>query len=152
MNLHERAAAAMSTTIGDRTILGPLTTVFTPPAPCATLMVESDPGGTMSVTWGASCTQTGDFGGTSIVDDAACYPSGFRDYVNIWSSSTMAMYSPASACPAGYYEAYTVTHGVGETTPKYPSPTTYFYAYSSIWAHMNEGEEVVGCCVRYVLR
>lgn len=110
----------------DRTILGPLTTVFTPPAPCtiAVGLCESCD----IAWWGQTC------GGGGVEDNTSCWPTttqGAPEPTQLplygWG-----FYSPGLECPAGYTSACSAVDGV-----------------TSQWKHqfqMEAEETFVGCC------
>ncbi|KAH0437783.1 hypothetical protein CcaCcLH18_03679 [Colletotrichum camelliae] len=101
--------------------VGPMTTVWTPPASCATpspyLYIAYNDSGTVFPQWAQKC-ETRDYGD--------CYPSG-RAIDSAWSSASSAndfvnagtiyYFSPASACPQGYKTAgVAAKNGAGDVS------------------------------------
>ncbi|EAQ87460.1 hypothetical protein CHGG_04079 [Chaetomium globosum CBS 148.51] len=116
----------MAFTDRERTILGPLTTVFTPPAPCTIAVGWCK---TCDVAWwGQTC------GGGGEEDNTSCWPTtteGVPEPTKLplygWG-----FYSPGLECPAGYTSACSAVEGV-----------------TSQWKHqfrMEAEETFVGCC------
>lgn len=95
----------MAYTDHDRTILGSLTTVFTPPAPCTYAV------GLCSACdvawWGQTCAPT------SVQDDTACWPPTTDGAPEPTEAALLGrgFYSPGLKCPAGYTTACTAVAG-----------------------------------------
>ena len=115
----------MALTNKSRVILGPLTTVFTPPAPC-TIAVGLC--ATCDVAWlGQTC------GPTAVQDDTGCWPPTTEGA----PEPTAPLYgwgffSPGLECPAGYTSACTAISG---------QATSWRVQYQ-----MEAEETFVGCC------
>ncbi|KAH6632447.1 hypothetical protein F5144DRAFT_603189 [Chaetomium tenue] len=116
----------MAFTDRDRTILGPLTTIFTPPASCTIAVGLCK---TCDVAWwGQTC------GGGGEEDNTSCWPTtteGVPEPTKLplygWG-----FYSPGLECPVGYTSACSAVEGV-----------------TSQWKHqfqMEPEETFVGCC------
>ncbi|KAK4134635.1 hypothetical protein BT67DRAFT_434085 [Trichocladium antarcticum] len=109
----------------DRTILGPLTTTFTPPAPCSVAIGWCR---TCNVAWrGQTCAPD------TVQDDTACWPAtteGAPEPSQMFFGR--GFYSPGLLCPVGYSSACSATEG-GKTGMK-----AQFL--------MEPGETFVGCC------
>jgi hypothetical protein len=120
-----------------RTILGPLTTTFTP-APSCSIGARACP--TCNYAWEAqSCYST-------ISDNNVVY--GISDATQCWPPTSAGLpsptpplwgwgfYSPGIICPTGYTSACSATAGNAMTwTPE--------------WS-LAAGETAVGCCPRYL--
>ncbi|KAL2018680.1 hypothetical protein VTK56DRAFT_515 [Thermocarpiscus australiensis] len=109
----------------ERSILGPLTTTFTPPAPCS-IAVGLCP--TCNLAWrGQTCAPS------TVQDDPGCWPATTegapkpKQMLFGWG-----FYSPGLHCPAGYTSACTAI--AGETTGW------------RVQYQMEAGETFVGCC------
>ncbi|GAB1316491.1 Osmotin, thaumatin-like protein (Fragment) [Madurella fahalii] len=108
-----------------RIVLGPLTTTFTPPAPCSVAVGLCE---TCDVAWwGQTCAPR------TVQDDPSCWPA---PTVGAVSPEQMLLgwgfYSPGVICPAGYTSACTAV--AGQTTG---------------WKHqfvMEPEETFIGCC------
>ncbi|KAK0715469.1 hypothetical protein B0H67DRAFT_463254, partial [Lasiosphaeris hirsuta] len=108
-----------------RTILGPLTTTFTPPAPCSGAVGLCS---TCDVAWyGQLCGPTG------AADATSCWPAtsrgaqAARPPIFGWG-----FYSPGYICPAGFTSACSATAGsLADWVPQFI---------------MSAGETAVGCC------
>ena len=130
----------MATTTSARTVIGPLTTVFTPPSSCFSL-VDAPPG-----PWGSEVAfqaLTCPPASHGWLDDAACWPL-------LGKSTTpsnmlgLGFYSPGLICPSGYTTACSKTMLSNISTP---IQSQYFeFQYP-----LNLGETAVGCCPRYCL-
>lgn len=102
--------------LADRVNLGPLTTVFTPPAACATAIFDNDKLGWRD----QRCIDDGG----SLTDNKECWPGTKRGF-----------HSPGLYCPEGYTTACTasVKDGITSTGWKAQYP-------------LEDGETAVGCC------
>lgn len=102
--------------LADRVNLGPLTTVFTPPAACSTAIFLNEKLGWRN----QMCINDGQ----PITDNKDCWPGRARGF-----------HSPGLYCPEGYTSACTasVVDGVTSTGWKTQYP-------------LQEGETAVGCC------
>ncbi|KAL2165830.1 hypothetical protein VTG60DRAFT_3735 [Thermothelomyces hinnuleus] len=88
-----------------RTILGPLTTVFTPPAPCTYAVGWCS---TCDVAWwGQTCAQS------SVQDDTNCWPTTMDGAPEPSQAALYGrgFYSPGLECPEGYTTACTAIAG-----------------------------------------
>ncbi|KAH7025001.1 uncharacterized protein B0I36DRAFT_387393 [Microdochium trichocladiopsis] len=84
----------------DTPILGELTTTWTPPSQCAVAVAQCS---TCALAWQAQeCP-----GGTSVQDDAGCWPPRTRNVATPVPLMDWGVYSPGIACPAGYTTACT---------------------------------------------
>ncbi len=115
----------MAFTNKNRVILGPLTTVFVPPAPCTIAIGQC---ATCNVAWwGQTCAPT------TVQDDTSCWPAT-TEGTPAPSAALYGwgFYSPGLECPAGYTSACTAIAG-----------------HSSQWKvqyQMKAEETFVGCC------
>lgn len=112
-----------------RTVLGPLTTVFTPPPSCSRVFFGSLTDityGPLSAGWQAqSCAGTAGWP-RNFQLDASCWPPGMPAFASVpWPN--WAVYSPGRLCPAGYTKAWMGTTGIGDLP-------------------VAAGETVIGCC------
>lgn len=115
----------------DRTILGPLTTTFTPPASC-TLAATS--GGNDDLQGYLARTCDGILGA---YDAAACWPSTSKGAPSPSPSfAGWGFYSPGVACPAGYATACLATGGKSGTSDW------------DVQFTLSAGETAAGCCPR----
>ncbi|KAK4099247.1 hypothetical protein N658DRAFT_498617 [Parathielavia hyrcaniae] len=115
----------MAFTGEERTVLGPLTTVFTPPAPCTIAIGLC---ATCDVAWlGQTCAPT------TVQDDPGCWPTTTAGAPEPGRPLYgWGFYSPGLECPAGYTSACTAIAGT-----------------TSAWQvqYLMEPEETfVGCC------
>ncbi len=119
-----------------RTILGPLTTTFTPTPACSAQVLEC-PLPTCTLAWQAqTCYSSGDSAG--IEDNSDCWPPRSGSVTESTHNPTLAgwgFYSPGLVCPSGFVSACSATFG-----ESWGWPVQY-----SIF----EGETAVGCCPRY---
>lgn len=140
-----------------RTILGPLTTTFTPPARCSTLhWFALEQGG-----WGQTYACQSD--ATSSSDyprlDEGCFPPNFASRVNAiyaapftyvppdidTATFTYAFFSPAIACPSGFTQGGSVVRKDGETPPPSVEASA---GRRNMWFLLTAGETAYGCCPR----
>ena len=148
-------AAAVSTT----TNLGPLTTVFTPPDSCTTLIyAESDANLTDAFpqtsfdrfVYAATC---GTVFANAYGVGPDCVPSKYGEaYNKIVESSSLEtvmwpVYSPGLHCPAGYYSACAFSKPLRSATPG--SQTTDTFS-SMMYSLVQPGEVAFACCPRSV--
>ncbi|KAK3294191.1 uncharacterized protein B0H64DRAFT_181533 [Chaetomium fimeti] len=116
----------MAYTNRERTILGPLTTVFTPPAPCTIAIGLCE---TCDVAWwGQTCAET------TVEDNTECWPTTTEGAPEPTKLPLFGrgFYSPGLECPAGYTSACSAVEGV-----------------TSQWKvqfQMEPEETFVGCC------
>ncbi len=94
----------MAYTVGERVILGPLTTVFKPPGPCTVAVAAC---ATCNVAFqGQTC------GPTRVHDDQACWPTTTTGAPDPGETLTgWGFYSPGLNCPEGYASACTAIEG-----------------------------------------
>lgn len=76
--------------------LGPMTSVFTPPAGCESLTLSYS-GNLLVFDYGRTCEGT-----ASRQLKTSCYPPR---YAGAWNAQLYPVFSPASICPAGYVSA-----------------------------------------------
>ena len=126
--------------MSNRTNLGPLTTVFTPPPNCASAIFDSLTGTSpwaYSLIWGMGCTTTTD-GIYSVDWDTSCYPPDMYDHsLEAGAYQTIPIYSPGLSCPHGFYSACTVTRQPGDQVPA---------TEHALWSVLSVGETAIGCC------
>lgn len=113
--------------------LGPLTTVFTPPAACTQLvLVPSNLNFPQATLFEAQGCNQGD-----LEDAALCWPpatvSAPSPPLDGWG-----FYSPGLSCPSGYATACSAARNVGR------SQTGFDFQFP-----LDEGESAAGCCPRY---
>jgi len=129
----------MSSTGQARTILGPLTTTFTPAPACFTPVVECAPP-SCDVGWQAQTCYSSSSDIASVEDNSDCWPprsgsvtlSTHNPTLNGWG-----FYSPGLVCPSGYTSACTATGGGSWGWP------VQFSLF------VNPEETAIGCCPRY---
>lgn len=113
-----------------RPILGPLTTVFTPPPECTFAAVRSTP---LSIGFRAQ-TCVGD----TLADESSRWPEATAAAPSPTPPfHGWGFYSPGIVCPAGHTTACDATQG---------QRTGWDMQYA-----LEQGETVVGCCPTYVL-
>lgn len=122
------------------TVLGPLTTVFTPPPACTTAVGQAAGGllglgllgSTGSVAFlGQSCSAG------NPADAASCWPATTSGAPSPPQSiGSWGVYSPGIECPAGYASACSATAGGTSGWP--------------LQFQLTAGETAIGCCPRYV--
>ncbi|KAL2125813.1 hypothetical protein VTI74DRAFT_2626 [Chaetomium olivicolor] len=109
----------------ERAILGPLTTTFTPPAPCTIAVGQCS---TCNVAWwGQTCAPT------TVQDNPSCWPTTTKGAPA--ASSALfgwGFYSPGLECPAGYTSACTA---IADKTSQW-----------KVQYQMEAEETFVGCC------
>jgi hypothetical protein len=120
-----------------RTILGPLTTTFTPAASCTAGQLACS---TCNYAWGAQRCYSSTSGIVTIdgvEDDTECWPqtnAGLPEpTMPLWG---WGFYSPGVICPTGYTSACSAIAG---------SALTWTPEWSLI-----AGETAIGCCPRFV--
>ena len=112
-----------------RSILGPLTTVFTAPPDCDFAAVAGTPPGIGFR--GQTCV------GDALADASTCWPPATPAAPSATTPlDGWGFYSPGISCPAGHSTACYATHG---------SSAGWDMQYM-----MEEGETAVGCCPTYV--
>lgn len=121
-------------TYEDRTVIGPLTTIFTPPPECSTLQIEAG-----QVGWGERCTHSA--GDNLLIDRTECFPSGLFPT----SEAFISFYSPGLECPHGFFHACTVSREY-VALPSFSSTNQAEY---SVWKALELGETAIRCCPRY---
>ena len=145
-----------------RSIIGPLTTTFTPPANCTSLAapVSFDTGdgseSSISNSQAQKCSWVSEDGIISSIayDDVACWPSATgsvpsfsfntSDDSPVTALNGWGIYSPGLICPHGYTTACWAeasSHGPDTTTLSGPSFEFQF--------GLLPGETAIGCCPRY---
>ncbi|KAK8044199.1 hypothetical protein PG993_004223 [Apiospora rasikravindrae] len=124
-------------TTARRTVLGPLTTVFTPDPTCVTPMAGPCDGTGYRAWAGQTCQLSGD--SYKARDQTACWPPITKGATGVDVPTTGALngwglYSPGLSCPAGHVRACTKTAGVSNIDD---------FAFQFPPA---PGETAVGCC------
>lgn len=116
-----------------RTVLAPLTTVFTPAATCSSYVANGILAPTVDY-WQAQACSDG-----APVDALPCWPPAL-----VQTSIPLhgrGFYSPGLSCPAGYTSACTAA----QSTNGSPSPlalgTSFVFQYP-----LTAGETAIGCC------
>ncbi|PHH51733.1 hypothetical protein CFIMG_004486RA [Ceratocystis fimbriata CBS 114723] len=113
------------TGVRDRTILGPLTTTFTPPATCSSIFGDCS---TCLQGWRAQvCLETKQIENTDCWPPTSAGAQSATQPLQGWG-----FYSPGIVCPAGHYSACSATAG---------STSGWEVQFS-----MLPGETAVGCC------
>ncbi|KAJ3494433.1 hypothetical protein NLG97_g4082 [Lecanicillium saksenae] len=122
-------------------ILGPLTTTFTPPPLCGTLEVSTDIDKSGYVGfWGTGCNPSPTRGAHS------CLPASFATYLADHIDGD-PVYSPAWACPSGWGAACSFAKHDGQKPPMIMSTDDYRGIASNVlWNAMKNAETLVGCC------
>jgi hypothetical protein len=119
-----------------RTILGPLTTVFTPPPLCTTVFAETTLGSDDGFyVWRAQTCYHGSGGEASSVlrDNSDCWPTPTTGVSAPYGPFLgWGFYSPGLLCPQGYSRACTAVAGA-----KTEWPAQFV---------LDAGETAVGCC------
>lgn len=135
-------------TTNSRSDLGPLTTIFTPPADCTGFQIIGYSEAGLNVAASFYCYTSSPLNGpdplrTSIIE--SCYPEGYASYYNTyWNEydkwSKIGVYSPASICPSGYTVACQQARSTGQQNPFNDN------AAETIWDMLRDGESAAGCC------
>lgn len=125
----------MSTTSSTRVVIGPMTTIFTPPAPCFTdVAVGTYPGAPHIFAFpNQECDDSNNFNFAT-----TCWPPfSYPNLVDMGASVALwGFYSPAFSCPSGYVSAASATAS---------GSSNYIPTYS-----MLPDETAVACCFPYV--
>lgn len=132
--------------------LGPLTTTFTPPADCNTLLVRTiitsgdQRYDQFYVGYGETCTVADDGNASTFIPES-CYPGAFADWFNdpdrnIPDRIDPVAYSPGLVCPVGYEIACSLTRS-GEAPTASASSDSDIH---DLWDILNDGETAIGCC------
>ena len=133
-------------TLTARSLLGPLSTTFTPPPFCAQYWD----------TWGLGLEPTQivlanhKACNSSVVDTSSCWPSVTPPFWATWTSARigfidrdfegLGFYSPGYQCPSGHATACTATSVlVGEVQPSISATFDFQFALTA-------GEVAFGCC------
>jgi len=116
--------------MGDRSILGPLTTTFVYPSSCSVVVkdcVTCDKG------YQAQTCGTNGFNTQGVQDDPGCWPPRSPDIaVTEVALLGWGIYTPGIICPDGYTTACAATEGVDGGFP---------FQFS-----LEKSETAVGCC------
>ncbi|KAL7913932.1 hypothetical protein GGI35DRAFT_475774 [Trichoderma velutinum] len=140
-----------------RSELGPLTTVFTPPADCRSFQFLEDTVVGRNIAGSFYCYPSSFTGigryNTSVIK--SCFPEGYASFLNMdWTNPTtyfasyIGFYSPASICPSDYSVACVVARSKGQSDP-FVGPVVGVdrnWGDQNIWQLLREGETASGCC------
>ena len=134
----------MAVSLESRTILGPLTTTFTPPPSCSIIYSQSVFLSSWSPNFqrGAVCTAIPANGDAGVYFDPSCYPSATAPTQDVMAGFP---YSPGFICPAGYSTACMaakLSNGLPSTIPQ---GTSFDFPVS-----LRAAETAVGFCPRCV--
>ncbi|KAH8678453.1 hypothetical protein BX600DRAFT_507398 [Xylariales sp. PMI_506] len=117
-----------------RTLLGPLTTTFTPPASCTIAWFGGVTSGTAQAWVAQDCHPVTDYVNE---DDLACWPTPTSGAYTpstsprVWANG-WGFYSPGLICPSGYSSACSATAaGTSDFSMQFP---------------LTAGETAIGCC------
>lgn len=119
-----------------RTVLGPLTTTFTPPAACSQLVAQCS---TCNSAFQAQECHSSSNEVFTIQDDKSCWPplSGLATVFSFGPTlGGYGFFSPGLVCPHGYTSACSATGG---------GHSDWGVEYSLV-----PGETAVGCCPMYI--
>ncbi|KAH8172262.1 transmembrane alpha-helix domain-containing protein [Sarocladium implicatum] len=128
-------------------LVGPLTTTFTPPSECSTILLsEFDLAGLTGFAghWGYQC-QVGE---ASLVPKPTCFP---ESHLSNWpteydrSSADILVYSPGYVCPAGWTSACSISRGQGDKEPTASGTRGIFSGTQIMWNAIQPGQAIVGC-------
>lgn len=135
--------AALPTRLAQRDVshptvnLGPMTSVFTPPAGCEYFTLSYS-GPLLVFDYGRTCDGT-----ASRQLRASCYPPR---YAAAWNAELYPVFSPASICPAGYVSACEFAGATPITSSfTHQSKNDFEAVMSQILAPT---EKAVACCPR----
>lgn len=121
-----------------RTVLAPLTTVFTPAASCNSYMANGALAVTETYWQGQACS------GGKPVDTPSCWPPAL-----VQETSTpfhgRGFYSPGISCPAGYSSACTAALNTDGSPSSLALGTSFVFEFP-----LTAGETAIGCCPLYV--
>lgn len=116
--------------MGDRTILGPLTTAFVYPSSCSVVVKDCV---TCSKGYQGQTCGTNTFNTQGVQDDPSCWPPRTDDsLVTDVALNGWGIYSPGISCPDGYSTACAATQGADGGFP---------FQFS-----LEKSETAVGCC------
>jgi hypothetical protein len=126
---------------------GPLTTIFTPPPSCSTLLLKEY--GELEAkygwfgfhaNWGVKCTT--DTSNHLVGEiDSSCFPEGwFRLWRSSTGTATTHAFSPGLFCPYGWATVYTVNRHEGFTS------SFSLYGLQDMWEMLKAGQTAVMCC------
>ncbi|KAJ5012675.1 hypothetical protein K4K57_003928 [Colletotrichum sp. SAR 10_99] len=145
---------------------GPMTTVWTPPASCATpspqLYIAYNDSGTLLPQWAHKCEfrELGDCYPSGKAIDSAWYSASSASAKDIANAGTVYYFSPASACPQGYTTAgVAAKNGAGDVSssgafvPPVVTDPAFDNSYLSwnppnnvLMEALEDGETAVVCC------
>lgn len=123
-----------------RTIIGPLTTTFTPPAECTTIGAFRSGRGVASFYRSAGCSNS------ALIDATTCLPPASSPLPSSVLNTDanlngLGIYSPGLACPAGYVTACKQQMDArGSDVPPQDASSTKFQF------PLIPNETAVGCC------
>lgn len=118
-----------------RTNLGPLTTTFTYPSSCASVVQQC---ATCDYAWQAQTCSDNSANTMGIQDNANCWPP--RSNLSVATPVALVgwgFYSPGLICPTGYHTACSATGSIGGG---------FGFMYSPA-----PSETAIGCCPGYAL-
>ena len=147
------ATTEPSKTTSSRTILGPLTTVFTPPSRCTSLFqpfVDQDEISDLvlsTVAWqAATCSSSSFFKSSTglgvLENDLDCWPPTLQSS-SIDDFSGAGIYSPGLFCPRDYITACTALKNATTSTSANNGPENFTFQYPLL-----PEETAAGCCPR----
>lgn len=159
LSVSSLSMSTTSTTSSIRSQLGPLTTTFSRPSDCSSLLWYTHsygwygyPANTLQCRlekYSTSGSVTSKVFKRAILAES-CFPPGFASFINQWTATdplappspyeTVHFYSPGLVCPAGYTTACAVARQTDLSLP--PG------APGGIWSLLSPGETAIGCCPR----
>ena len=130
-----------------RTVLGPLTTTFTPPSGCSSLFQSLDVPFTVlfpTIALRAATCINGEFD-VAMVDDVRCWPpmtttATTKDDIGGWG-----LYSPGVLCPSGYTTACSALAATSESASALKGVEDFQFQFPLL-----VNETAAGCCPKYI--
>ena len=141
----------LSSSTGARTVLGSLTTTFTPAPSCFSLFQPLDDRGLFdtlplpSVALQAVTCASDEFLTSDMVDDKNCFPPVTTSVSSDNGFLNQGLYSPGLICPSGYTTACSALPAKAKSTATLNGAENFHFVYSRL-----PSETAVGCCPRYV--
>ncbi|KAF2231678.1 hypothetical protein EV356DRAFT_535352 [Viridothelium virens] len=128
--------------LASRTVLGPLTTTFTPPPSCSSLFRSLDVSFTVLFPTVAVRAASCAYGlAPQMVDDVGCWPSMTTEATAQVSSGGWGLYSPGLSCPSGYTSACSAVAAKSESALAFTSVEGFQFQFPLL-----ASETATGCC------
>ena len=132
--------SATTTAPSRSALLGPLTTVFTPPPACTVAVMNCN---TCNIGWLAQTCYSSNSAQQNASGEPSCWPS--QTSTRHGTLAGYGFYSPGLVCPSGYTTACAAAGTAKTAVPGLAGGTVFPFQYS-----LFPGETAVGCCPTYV--